>query len=65
MKERCSDNNYEMVKTTILHWIENKKVIFYRVCSPKNKDSEKWPFVLFLLTKEMLERAKDITPNVA
>ena len=45
--------------------IKKVKGIFYQLFSPHNLDSDKRPFVIDMQTKEMLERAKNITLNFA
>jgi hypothetical protein len=64
-QERCSEDDYKVVKQKIPQWMEKKMVIFHQPYNPDDPNSEKHPFVLVMQTEGMLERAKAITPNSA
>lgn len=40
------------------------KINFYEAYDLENPIAKKWPFVLVMQTKDMLERTKDIIPNL-
>ena len=65
MQERCGEDDYNVVKDMLCRWMEEEKVIFFQSYNPMDADAMKRPFVLVIQTKEMLERAKEITPESA
>ena len=65
MQERCGEDDYNVVKDMVPRWMEEEKVIFFQYYNSMDADAMKRPFVLVIQTKEMLERAKQITPESA
>jgi hypothetical protein len=65
MQERCSEDDYEVVKQSVPKWIEKRKAIFYQPYDPLNADPNKRPFLIVMQTEEILKRAKTITLNSA
>ena len=65
MQERCGEDDYNVMKDMVPRWMEEEKVIFFQSYNPMDAYAMKRPFVLVIQMKEMLERAKQITPDSA